>query len=152
MSRSTLNFCVDAALTVLLLTALGVFAVVHFVFPAGTAAAGWVVWGLDYDTWCDVQVVAVSAFALGVLLHLILHWKWVCGYVAERLSRGLGRKVVMNDSARTLYGVSLLIAVLTLLGALLTAAEFSAVDRPATPPPIENAPSPGPVQTIPARP
>jgi hypothetical protein len=94
--------------------------VVRFVFPPGPAAKGWTLWGLDYDAWGGIQFGLVAALALGVLVHVMLHWSWVCNMVAGRfLKTGQGR---VDDGLQTIYGVGLLIVLLTAVGVALAAA------------------------------
>ena len=125
LSNNALNFLVDLILLVSFLAVLWVACIVQFIFPPGTKAAGWTLWQLDYDTWCRVYSAALAAFCVQVLVHLILHWNWVCAFITSRMSKLSGRRVVMDESAKTLYGVGTLITILTILGALLTVAEFS---------------------------
>lgn len=124
-SRNGLNFIVDVLLLLLLVTAATAACIVQFIFPAGTIAAGWTLWGLGYDAWSRIAFVCFGVFVLGVLLHLILHWNWICGFVASRLTKYSGRQVkVPPDGIRTIYGVTLLITLLTLLAAILIIAEI----------------------------
>lgn len=125
LSRSAVNFIVDVALLAALMGVLWTTAVVQFVFPAASRSAGWTLWRLDAEAWQAIQTGAVAAFALIVLLHLILHWNWVCLFIASRLSRLVGRRIVVAKAVRTLYGVGTLIFVLTLLGAMLMVAELT---------------------------
>ena len=68
LSMSAINFWIDASL-LLLLCALGwVSATLQIVFPAPTAADGWILWGLGYDQWRDVQFVILCMLALDVVL------------------------------------------------------------------------------------
>ena len=108
-------------LLVLLLCAVWTAAVVQFLFPPGTQASGWTVWGVGYDAWCIIHSVSLAVLVIMVLVHLILHWTWVCGLIASRL----GRKGKMLDGVKTMYGVSTLVVVLTVLGLLLAAAQFA---------------------------
>ncbi len=109
--RTILNFWLDASLLVVFFV-LGVVAIIlQFVFPPGTSARGWLLWGLTYGQWCSVQFGLLCLLALGVLVHVMLHWSWVCGVVARRF---LGQTQLPDDGIRTLYGVGLLIALLNL--------------------------------------
>jgi hypothetical protein len=123
MSRTFLNFILDslllAAFSVLVWSAV----VVRFVFPPGTSTAGWRLWGLGYDQWISIQFAMVAILALGVLIHVMLHWTWVCGFVAARLGRG--KKAKLDDGTQTLYGVGLLIVIFNLLGLAIAAAALS---------------------------
>ena len=127
-SRAWINFWLDLLLLVVFATLLIVAAVVRFVFPTPLDSAGWVLWGYTYDDWANFQFALVATLALGVLLHVMLHWTWVCGLIATRL-RG-NRKGLKNDSGiQTLYGVGLLIVVLTVVGVTVAAAQLT-VRRP----------------------
>lgn len=121
-SRTGVNFLLDLALLVVFLLLASVSVVVRFVFPAGTAAAGWTLWGRGFDDWSAIQFGLLCLLAFGVLLHLMMHWSWVCGVVASRLSRWRGRSIRFDDGAQTLYGVGLLIVAVNVVGLLIAAA------------------------------
>ena len=77
-----------------------------------------------------VHFALLCTFAFAILLHLMLHWNWVCGVVASRFARRRdGRKTMADDGARTIYGVSSLIGVLMVLG-LATGLAALAVQAP----------------------
>jgi len=124
LSRSGVNFWVDFSILVMLCTLLWVTSVVHFVFPVASEASGWRLWGWDFEAWLFCQLLAVCAFSLGVLLHLILHWSWVCGFLTTRFSSWAGKRISWNEAIKTAYGVSTLILVFFLLGGLLLIAEL----------------------------
>jgi hypothetical protein len=121
VSRTVVNFWLDAGLLVLLLVILWTTAVVRLVFPAGPDAARWILWGGTFDDWLTLQFVSICLFGLGVLVHLMLHWSWICGVVSTRLLPG-GNKHPPDDGVRTLYGVGLLILLLHVLGIGIAAA------------------------------
>jgi hypothetical protein len=123
MSRTALNFWLDSALLGLFLALVFTSVVAQFIFPPGTAAAGWKLWGGGYAQWRDVQFGTLCAFTLAVLLHLMLHWSWVCGVVASTLKRN--KKPHLDDGVRTLYGVGALIVILNLLGLAVAAAALA---------------------------
>ena len=122
MNRTTLNFLVDCVLLVVFLALVWVSFVLRFLFPPGTAAAGWTLWGLGYDNWCAAQFNVLAAMLLIVLLHVMLHWSWVCGVVSNRWSRWTGRQQRIDEGLQTIYGVGTLIAIVNLLGFALAAA------------------------------
>jgi hypothetical protein len=130
MSRSTANFIVDAVLLLLFVIALAAQMALQFAFPAGTQADGWRLWGLGYDAWSRISFASLAGFAVGVLVHLMLHWNWVCGFVTARLGRSRGRPVALNDSEKTIVGVTLLIIVLTTIGGFVGAATFAIAEPP----------------------
>ncbi len=126
ISRTLLNFWLDVLL-LLVFSLLGwVSAVLQFVFPVGTQAAGWVLWGWDYIAWRNFQFAVLCAMAMAVLLHVMLHWTWVCGVVFSQL---IAQKDRPDDGLRTLYGVGLLIVLLNILGIGFAAAHVM-IDGP----------------------
>ncbi len=127
-SRTAVNFLLDAALLAVFVFLMAASAIVRFVFPPGTTAAGWQLWGLGYDEWSAIQFALVALLALGVLVHVMLHWSWVCGVVANRVAK---RKGKVDDGLQTIYGVGLLIVICNVVGLLLAAAALS-VREPST--------------------
>ena len=119
MSRTAINFLLDCCLFLIFICLLGVSALLQFVFPPATSASGCLLWGMGYDSWHHVQSACLALMMLAVLLHLILHWTWVCGFLTARLSRLRGRSVTSNEATRTIYGVATLAMVLMFLGTLL---------------------------------
>ena len=118
-SWSWINLLLDAALLVVF-TALCFAAVaVRFVFPPGPAAAGWTLWGLDYDAWGGIQFGLLAVLAVGILVHVMLHWSWVCNMIASRMAGRGGR---VDDGLQTIYGVGLLIGLLLAVGTALAVA------------------------------
>jgi hypothetical protein len=93
--------------------------VVRFVFPPGPAADGWTLWGLDFDAWGGIQFALLALLAIGILIHVMFHWSWVCNVVATRL---VGRGARVDDGLQTIYGVGLLIGLLLSVGAVLAVA------------------------------
>jgi len=120
MSRSAVNFLLDTILLMAFCTLIVCATIVRFVFPPGTTAVDWSLWGLDYNQWAGLQFAMVATLALGFTLHVMLHWSWVCGFVAQRLGRNKKGKV--DDGMQTIYGVGLLIVVLHVLGIVIGAA------------------------------
>jgi len=86
------NFWLDCLLLALFMLLLWSATVVQFVFPDGPNAAGWSLWGRGHTEWARFQFGVVCAFVLAVLVHVMLHWSWVCGVVASHLARRSGDK------------------------------------------------------------
>ena len=125
MSKTVINFWLDLTLLVLFLSALWSAVVVRFVFPNGTSAAGWSLWGANYDDWTQIQFTFMCMLAFCVLIHIMLHWSWVCGVVSNRmLRRSDARKRPWTDGERTLIGVGLMVAVFHLLAIGFAAARL----------------------------
>ena len=126
LSVSVINFWIDALLLVIL-TLLGwVSATLQVVFRTPTASAGWSLWGLGYDQWRDLQFGLLCFFALGVLVHIMMHWNWVCSVIATQIVRSRSRP---DEGMQTIYGVIVLIMLLHLIAIGVGAAMFC-VHRP----------------------
>lgn len=111
-----INFVLDTTLLVnFIVLAINVL-VVRFVFPRATAAAGWSVWSFGIDDWLNGQAAILGLFAVLILVHVMLHWTWICGVVTSRLARRWPSIQRGDDGVRTIYGVGLLIALLAIVG------------------------------------
>jgi hypothetical protein len=119
-SWSELNLLLDIALLLLFVALCAAAVIVRFVFPPGPAAKGWTLWGLDYDAWAGTQFALLAALAVGILVHVMLHWSWVCNVAAARLTGD--KKTRVDDGLQTIYGVGLLIVLLNVIGITVAAA------------------------------
>lgn len=104
-SRTTINFVLDSVLLVVFTVLMGITAIVRFVFPTAAAAAGWSLWGGTLDDWLAWQFGVVATLTMLVVLHLMLHWTWVCGVVANRLSQS-GRPTIRFDDGHAHFWAS----------------------------------------------
>lgn len=121
-----INFWLDAALAVQFLAALWTAFVTRFVFPPPTSAAGWTLWGFTYNQWSELTFVLLCGFGLGVLVHVMLHWSWVCGVAASKLlAWKRGPRRALEDGERTLLGVGLVVVILNVLGGALAYATLT---------------------------
>ncbi len=126
-SRTLVNFWLDAALLVDLVLLGTVATIVQFVFPPGVATRGWLLWGMSYGQWCSLQFGLLAVLGFGVLIHVMLHWTWVCSVIVRRIR---GRSELPDDGIRTLYGVGFLIVLLTGAGVVVAVAMFT-IQQPA---------------------
>ncbi|MFO0916829.1 MAG: hypothetical protein U0872_00740 [Planctomycetaceae bacterium] len=118
-----INFWLDVALLALFLVQCGIFAVLHAVFPRG-AGGDWTVWGASPLDWSEMLFRVFCVFSAGIVLHLMLHWDWICGVVATRL---LHRKAGKDDGSYTLIGVGILVLLVHLLAGGILAARMALV-------------------------
>lgn len=119
LSKSVINFVLDAALLVAAVFLLWVSVMMRLVFPAPTVADKWQLWGLSYDGWQDVQFSTLCVVALLALEHLVLHWSWVCGIIATKILRVKKRP---DEANQAVYGVATFVTLLLTLLAGLAAA------------------------------
>lgn len=108
-----INFWLDVCLLVLFVIQAWLFLVLHIVFPRG-AGSNWKIWGATPLDWSETLCATFCVFAVGIVIHIMLHWTWICGVVATRL---LGRKLGKDDGSHTLIGVGLIVLLVHLLAA-----------------------------------
>jgi len=54
-------------------------------------------WAISKHTWIDIHDWVAVALTVLVIVHVILHWKWIVRMV-KLLLRGISRKLAMNPS------------------------------------------------------
>ncbi|MEI8380400.1 MAG: DUF4405 domain-containing protein [Planctomycetota bacterium] len=111
-SMALINFWLDVALLVVFTLVGWVTATLQAVFPEPTSSDGWSLWGLNFNQWYDVQFYSICFFAFLVVIHVMLHWNWVCNIIAAQVLRVKNRP---DDGLQTIYGVGLLIVLLNLI-------------------------------------
>lgn len=122
VSRTIVNFWLDASLLVTFLGHCWVSAVLQFVFPVGATLKSHRVFGASILDWQNVQFGSLCVLSAGILLHVMLHWSWIMGVITTRFLR---RKPVRDNGSQTLIGVGLLISILHLLAGGCLAAWMS---------------------------
>jgi hypothetical protein len=113
------NFWLDAVLLVLFMIQAWIFAVLHVVFPRG-AGADWKIWNMTPLDWSEALFTTFCIFSVGIVLHVMFHWAWICGVVATRF---FGRKPGKDDGSHTLIGVGVIVLLVHLLIAGILAAK-----------------------------
>jgi len=130
ISWTIINFLLDALLLAIFVALAAVALILRFIFPPATQADGWTLWSRDYDQWSAGCFNLFGLFALCVLVHVMLHWSWICGVVGRQISKWRRRPVRIDDAAQTVYGVGLLILLLISLGVAVAAAALSIREPP----------------------
>ena len=120
-SRTVLNFFLDLAILIVFVALVVLTLTLRLVFPSPSSSAGWKLWGRSLDQWHGVTFALIMLLALGVLLHLMMHWNWVCGVLASRWFRN-SPSLRSDDGAKTLLGVGLLAILFLAVGAVAAVA------------------------------
>ena len=118
-----INFWLDIVLAVIFLVQAWILAVMHVVFPRG-AGSDWTVWGATPLDWSETLFTLYCVFAVGIVVHVMFHWAWICGVVSTRL---LKRKAGRDDGTHTLIGVGVLVFLVHLILVGILAARVSMV-------------------------
>jgi len=134
MRRNTLNFLVDIVSLVVMFGMIATGLVIRFVLPPGTGGrhggAHKVLCGLGRHDWGDIHFWLAVAIGVLLLVHVALHWAWVCGIVQRLVRRGEPGGTKATAWTRNLYGSGFLIATVAAFAAFLWIAWASAVTLP----------------------
>jgi hypothetical protein len=126
VSKTLINFWLDAVL-MLAFAALSIVSVItQFVFPPGVNAKGWMLWGMNLNQWNGLQFATLAVLGFGIVVHVMLHWTWVCSVVAKKLMKV---KEIPDGGLQTVYGVGLLIGLL-LTGAVIVGIAMMTIKMP----------------------
>ena len=121
--QTIINFWLDTVLCVLFLLQGWMFAVLQVVFPRG-AGPGWTIWGATPLDWQEALFSTYCVFSVCIVLHVMLHWTWICGVVSTRL---FGLKPGKDDGSHTLVGVGVLVLLVHLLAGGILGARVALV-------------------------
>ncbi len=118
LRRSTLNFIVDALALLAIFVMVATGLIIRFILPPGTGGGhgegGLLLWGLGRHDWGDVHFWTSVALSVLLIIHVALHWSWVCAMVqrflgcADTDQHGAGR--------RNAYGIGFLLVVALIFG------------------------------------
>jgi hypothetical protein len=109
MSRNAWNFWIDLVSLVALVGLAITGLLMEFVLPPGSRGGqGLTLWGNSRHDWGEIHLgFAVAVMAL-ILVHIWLHWSWVCGTITS-----LGKRQAIEKSSaarRKIYGLLFLAA------------------------------------------
>ncbi len=91
--------------------------------PAGQSCGqGLQLWGLTRHDWGDVHFWLAIALLVLALVHVALHWAWVCALVARWLGRLTPGSPPITDAKLWLFGIGFLLACALLVAGFLWAA------------------------------
>ena len=62
-----------------------------------------------YHQWRDVQFATLCTFGFAILVHVMLHWNWVCSVITTQV---LDTRQCPDEGMQTIYGVATLIVLL----------------------------------------
>lgn len=79
MKRNTLNFWIDILTFLVFLVKIWTGLLIHYVLPAGQGRGkSLLLWGLNRHDYGVIHFYLALAMIVLVLVHLWLHWSWVC--------------------------------------------------------------------------
>jgi hypothetical protein len=122
MRRSMLNYAVDLLTLGVILGMSWTGLVVRFVLPPGTGGrhggggGAWSLWSRTRHDWGDIHAWLAASLGVLLLLHVGLHWSWVCATTKRIVTGGAKADTALPARARHAYGTGALLLVVILLG------------------------------------
>ncbi len=126
LSWSVINFFLDLFLLLNFITLIWIASVLQFIFPVGLNSEGWKLWGGDVVAWQNIQFRTLAIFTLGVTVHVMFHWSWICGVINKQLCK---RTILKSDGTDTLVGVGLIAVIIHMIAIGLLLARW-AITKP----------------------
>ena len=134
MRKVTLNFIIDLAACVVMILLAATGLVVRYVLPAGSSGRGGgsqaLLWELGRHDWGAVHFWLSVALGVLIVLHIVLHWTWVCTTTRRYLPSFAQWPSSTSKGVQNLYGIGLLCAATLLTFAFVWFCEASVVVRP----------------------
>ncbi len=125
MRKNTLNYLIDAGTLLVMVAMIGSGLIMKFTLPPGTGSRGYIIWGLGRHEWGTVHFWLAVALGVLLVLHVALHWSWICATTRRVVRRGAGGPG--RGPRDDLYGVAFLLALVVVFGGLLWVADASIV-------------------------
>ncbi len=120
MQRQALNFVIDAAALLVMLAMVATGFLLKWVLPPGSRGGhGLQLWGLTRHDWGDVHFWLAMALLLLALVHVALHWAWVCALVTRWVGGSSPGVSTASRSKQWLYGTGVLIMCCLLVAGFL---------------------------------
>ena len=116
-TRTDVNFWLDCLLAAAFFGLAAISMLIRFVFPRAQDSSGWTLWSYSYDDWIQAQFAVLAILTLLILVHVMLHWNWVCCVAQQRVLNSGNKKP--DNGWQTIVGVGLMIVILNLLGILM---------------------------------
>ncbi len=122
--KTIINFWLDAALLVLFLVLAWELAILRLAFPKA-ASDRWRLLNHTAADWQDLAFNTFCVFALGIMLHVMLHWSWIVATIQTKL---LHRQATRDDGSHTMIGVGVLFVLIHLLAGGVLWARWAIVE------------------------
>ena len=118
-NRTKLNFTIDFLILVLMLLMISTGIIIRYILPPGTGGreggTSLLLWGMNRHDFGDLHTYFAIAFIGTLLLHLALHWTWVCR-ATLRIVYGSADTKKLTPQVTTRYGLGLLLLTTAVIG------------------------------------
>lgn len=117
MKRNTFNFVIDFISLAVMWGLLSTGLLIKYVLPPGSGH--WLaVQGMNRHDWGEIHFYLAVAVCVLVFVHVLLHWRWVCGTVRGFFAEGH----VHSRPLRGVLGAAVVVLLALATGGLLVAA------------------------------
>jgi len=127
MKRNTLNFVIDTAAAMVMSGLIATGLVIRFVLPPGSGSRR-ELWGLGRHDWGDIHFQMAVAVGAVVILHVALHWQWVCVITLRCLPGRTEGRTPPTPLRRNLTGVAFVALLVGLFGGFVWVASARVQD------------------------
>lgn len=103
MRRPSQNFVVDLLAFSFFLGLAGTGVLMHFQLPPGTHDVA--IWGLGRHDWGAVHFWIAIGMLVSIVVHLLLHWRWIFHVVRGRRTAGRAAGIRLTLGALGLVGL-----------------------------------------------
>ncbi len=132
MRRHILNYIVDALALLVMLAMVVTGLWLKYVLPPGSRGGqGLSLWGLTRHEWGDVHFWLALALAALVLLHVALHWGWVCTWTAVCARAGRRAPAALGRGRKLVLGLVTLVVLAGAVGGTVWYGQRSVTRNPA---------------------
>jgi hypothetical protein len=129
MRKHTWNFVLDIVSLALMLGMIATGLIMEYALPPGSG--GKALWGFGRHAWGDLHFWIAIALLAAIVLHLALHWSWVCASVRRAWPWSRDRDVNRRPGDGAI-GWAALVVFLLLVGGwiVLTRGQVTAAENP----------------------
>ncbi len=121
MKRNTLNFIIDLTSLLAMWGLVTTGLLMKYVLPPGTGH--WLaVKGMDRHEWGVVHFWLAVAVCVLAVVHVLLHWQWVCGTVRQFFTDAASGALLRSRPKRAVWGGGLVLLLTVGTAGLLAAA------------------------------
>lgn len=125
MARATLNFVIDFISLLVMLAMICTGLLIRFILPPGSGQR-LAVWDYSRHDWGDAHFWLAVALGVLLLVHVALHWGWVCQVVSRWFHSGATRVPALR---RNLIGAATITVLVLTVGGFLWIAQQSIAER-----------------------
>jgi hypothetical protein len=105
LNRTRSNYLIDLVLMILFFSVAATGLFMYFFIPSGIPRGGHIVYlGLTKATWVWIHSRAGILIAILIIIHLILHWKWIVyttrSFFGKRTKNAVCERSKVNDEIK----------------------------------------------------